>query len=150
MAGDSIAAGYWNKHEKTKSTFLGEWLETGDSYRVDEDGYYWYGGRSDDLLKVGKANEDDTPTNKKLVDINKEFVGKAPLWYYVLAEAQQQFKNNSTPIHLGPVGGRIVVETFVGLMLGDGHSFLSMDKSWVPNPQRKFMMSDLIKKATAA
>ena len=53
MAGDSIAAGYWNKHEKTKSTFLGEWLETGDSYRVDEDGYYWYGGRSDDLLKVG-------------------------------------------------------------------------------------------------
>jgi hypothetical protein len=105
---------------------------------------------SDDVLKVGKANEDDTSTNKKLFDINKEFEGKAPLWYYVLAEAQQQFKNNSTPIRLGPVGGRIVVETFVGLMLGDGHSFLSLDKSWVPNPERKFMMSDLIKKATAA
>jgi benzoate-CoA ligase family protein len=53
VAGDSIAAGYWNKHEKTKATFLGEWLDTGDSYRVDEDGYYWYAGRSDDLLKVG-------------------------------------------------------------------------------------------------
>jgi benzoate-CoA ligase len=53
VAGDSIAAGYWNKHEKTKSTFLGEWLDTGDSYSVDESGYYWYGGRSDDLLKVG-------------------------------------------------------------------------------------------------
>jgi len=53
VAGDSIAAGYWNKHEKTKATFLGGWLDTGDSYRVDADGYYWYAGRSDDLLKVG-------------------------------------------------------------------------------------------------
>ncbi len=53
VAGDSIAAGYWNKHEKTTSTFLGKWLDTGDSYRVDEDGYYWYAGRSDDMLKVG-------------------------------------------------------------------------------------------------
>ncbi|MBV8223349.1 MAG: AMP-binding protein, partial [Candidatus Eremiobacteraeota bacterium] len=53
IAGDSIAAGYWNRHEKTKATFLGDWLDTGDTYRVDEDGYYWYAGRSDDMLKVG-------------------------------------------------------------------------------------------------
>ncbi|MBV8170336.1 MAG: benzoate-CoA ligase family protein [Candidatus Eremiobacteraeota bacterium] len=53
IAGDSIAAGYWNRHEKTKATFLGEWLDTGDTYRLDEDGYYWYAGRSDDMLKVG-------------------------------------------------------------------------------------------------
>jgi benzoate-CoA ligase family protein len=53
VAGDSIAAGYWNKHEKTKATFLGPWLDTGDSYRLDADGYYWYAGRSDDMLKVG-------------------------------------------------------------------------------------------------
>jgi len=53
IAGDSIAAGYWNKHEKTKATFLGEWLDTGDTYRLDEDGFYWHAGRSDDMLKVG-------------------------------------------------------------------------------------------------
>jgi len=53
IAGDSIAAGYWNRHEKTKATFLGEWLDTGDTYRVDEDGFYWHAGRSDDMLKVG-------------------------------------------------------------------------------------------------
>ena len=52
IAGDSIAAGYWNRHEKTKATFLGEWLDTGDTYRMDEDGYYWHAGRSDDMLKV--------------------------------------------------------------------------------------------------
>ena len=53
IAGDSIAAGYWNRHEKTKATFLGEWLDTGDTYRMDEDGFYWHAGRSDDMLKVG-------------------------------------------------------------------------------------------------
>ncbi len=53
IAGDSIAAGYWNRHEKNKATFLGEWLDTGDTYRMDADGYYWYAGRSDDMLKVG-------------------------------------------------------------------------------------------------
>jgi acyl-coenzyme A synthetase/AMP-(fatty) acid ligase len=31
----------------------GAWLRTGDRYRVDEDGYFWYAGRSDDMLKVG-------------------------------------------------------------------------------------------------
>ncbi|MBV8282097.1 MAG: benzoate-CoA ligase family protein, partial [Candidatus Eremiobacteraeota bacterium] len=49
IAGDSIAAGYWNRHEKTKATFLGDWLDTGDTYCVDEDGYYWFAGRSDDM-----------------------------------------------------------------------------------------------------
>ena len=44
---------YWNQHEKTKSTIEGHWLRTGDKYSVDEDGYYWYAGRSDDMLKVG-------------------------------------------------------------------------------------------------
>jgi len=53
ISGDSIAAYYWNKHEKTKETFSGHWIHTGDKYYQDEDGYYWYCGRSDDMLKVG-------------------------------------------------------------------------------------------------
>jgi len=53
IKGDSICAHYWNRHEQTKATMLGEWICTGDRYRVDDDGYYWYQGRADDMLKVG-------------------------------------------------------------------------------------------------
>jgi benzoate-CoA ligase family protein len=53
MSGESLAAGYWNKHEKTKAAFVGEWYRTGDRYLVDADGYYFYQGRADDLLRVG-------------------------------------------------------------------------------------------------
>jgi len=53
IGGDSIASQYWNKHEKTKNTMSGQWIATGDKYYQDVDGYYWYCGRSDDMLKVG-------------------------------------------------------------------------------------------------
>ena len=53
VKGDSTMACYWNQHEKTKATLFGEWIETGDKYIQDEDGYFWYYGRSDDMLKVG-------------------------------------------------------------------------------------------------
>lgn len=53
IKGDSICAHYWNKHQKTKETLLGEWINTGDKYYRDEDGCFWYCGRADDMLKVG-------------------------------------------------------------------------------------------------
>jgi benzoate-CoA ligase family protein len=53
ISGDSVCAGYWNQHEKTRETLQGTWLKTGDKYHCDADGYYWYAGRSDDMLKVG-------------------------------------------------------------------------------------------------
>ena len=49
---DSTCAYYWNEHEKTKDTLAGHWLRTGDKYYQDEDGYFWYAGRSDDMMKV--------------------------------------------------------------------------------------------------
>jgi len=52
VKGDSAAAYYWRNHEKSKATMKGEWLFAGDWYRVDEDGYYWYEGRADDMIKV--------------------------------------------------------------------------------------------------
>jgi len=52
IKGDSIASGYWNKHEQTKKTFMGEWINTHDKFRLDADGYYWYAGRTDDMFKV--------------------------------------------------------------------------------------------------
>jgi benzoate-CoA ligase family protein len=53
IKGDSVCSGYWNKHEKTQETIEGGWLRTGDKYTQDLDGYFWYAGRSDDMLKVG-------------------------------------------------------------------------------------------------
>jgi len=53
ITGDSTCAGYWNQPEKTRHTIHGDWLRTGDKYTQDADGYYWYAGRSDDMLKVG-------------------------------------------------------------------------------------------------
>ncbi len=49
---DAACAGYWNQHEKTKDTIRGHWMRTGDRYYQDADGYFWYAGRSDDMLKV--------------------------------------------------------------------------------------------------
>jgi benzoate-CoA ligase len=53
IKGDSTCASYWNKHEQTKDTICGHWIRTGDKYVRDADGYFWYQGRSDDMLKVG-------------------------------------------------------------------------------------------------
>lgn len=53
IKGDSTCALYWNQHEKTRQTIQGEWIRTGDKYTCDADGYYYYGGRSDDMLKAG-------------------------------------------------------------------------------------------------
>jgi hypothetical protein len=107
-------------------------------------------------LRVGKANEDgELPgkdgkiANKLLTDISPEFAKNAPLWYYILAEAQQEFKKNDTPIRLGPVGGRIVAETLIGLMVGDKHSFLNQHHDWCPRKElfgedKQFKIRDLL------
>jgi benzoate-CoA ligase family protein len=53
VRGDSTAALYWNKHEQTKQTIRGDWIRTGDKYSRDADGYFFHGGRSDDMIKAG-------------------------------------------------------------------------------------------------
>lgn len=52
IKGPSAALMYWNNREKTRQTFLGDWVRSGDKYICDADGYYTYAGRSDDMLKV--------------------------------------------------------------------------------------------------
>ena len=102
----------------------------------------------DDELMVGKATVDGFKQNKSILHISptaeKTFKDNAPLWFYILAEAQHQWATeakqsggsttamNSIPVRLGPMGGRIVTEVLVGLMRGDRFSFLSQWPSWNP------------------
>lgn len=53
VKGDSAAPFYWNMHDKTKQTMLGDYLNTGDKFTQTESGYFHYVGRTDDMLKVG-------------------------------------------------------------------------------------------------
>jgi benzoate-CoA ligase family protein len=52
VKGDTTASGYWNRRERTRSTMLGEWLRTGDMFRQDAEGWFYFEGRADDMLKV--------------------------------------------------------------------------------------------------
>jgi Animal haem peroxidase len=110
----------------------------------------------DEELKVGKATKyqeyDDLPI---LTSIHNSFTDKAPLWYYILAEAAHDWRHKEnggkpeTPATLGNVGSRIVLETLVGLLLQDSHSFLRQAPRWKPEigKKEKFDMPDFIKYA---
>jgi benzoate-CoA ligase family protein len=52
VRGYSAADGYWNQRDKSLATFRGHWTHTGDKYLRDGDGFYYYAGRADDMMKV--------------------------------------------------------------------------------------------------
>ena len=53
VRGETAAQLYLHQFDRSRRAFQGEWLDTGDKYFADADGYYWHAGRSDDMLKVG-------------------------------------------------------------------------------------------------
>ena len=53
VRGPTSALMYWNNRERSRADLLGEWTRSGDKYLKDEEGYYVYCGRRDDMLKVG-------------------------------------------------------------------------------------------------
>ncbi len=57
IRGPSSALMYWNQRQRSKETFQGEWVRSGDKYVRSADGYYTYAGRSDDMLKVSGQYE---------------------------------------------------------------------------------------------
>jgi hypothetical protein len=82
-------------------------------------------------------------------EIRDDLAGNAPLWFYILKEAELL----ADAAHLGPVGGRIVAEVLIGLLLGDPLSYISVEPGWKPTlPARKpgtFTLSDLVNVAIA-
>ena len=52
IRGETSAPYYWNRLERTRRTMLGEWLRTGDMLSCDAEGYFYFAGRGDDMLKV--------------------------------------------------------------------------------------------------
>lgn len=106
---------------------------------------------ADDDLRVGKATtEEEYRALPRLFEVDESFRENAPLWYYILAEAAQAWIHHGgkaeTPVQLGRVGSRIVMETFVGMLLNDGHSYLRQAPNWHPaiGKKQQFDMPDLI------
>ncbi|HWZ44572.1 MAG TPA: benzoate-CoA ligase family protein [Candidatus Saccharimonadales bacterium] len=116
IKGDSICAGYWNQHEKTKDTIQGHWLRTGDKYYRDEDGYYWYIGRNDDMMKVKGLWV--SPVEVENILIEHPAVQEAavigysdlnqlvkPAAYVVLKDSVTENEKNKDVKHTTPAGG---------------------------------------------
>ena len=87
----------------------------------------------DERLWVGKAAEGEE--RKPITEVHESFANNAPLWYYILAESQEIWTaagDASATMHLGPVGGRIVAETLIGMIAADGGSYLTQSPNWQP------------------
>ncbi|OAE98016.1 heme peroxidase [Bradyrhizobium centrolobii] len=112
---------------------------------------------TDEQIIIGRAvdhPEEGDPQVPIASIANGVFKGNCPLWAYILAEARQ-FQAAVTipatgapgPINtpqLGPVGGRIVAEVFLGMMFGDNSSVLSLDPHWAPVTGMSFALKDLV------
>jgi hypothetical protein len=114
-----------------------------------------------DIL-IGKfVEEEPTDPNdpdalKSIDSISKVFANNCPLWTYILAEARYFKEAVKIPVKeaitintpkLGPVGGRIVAEVFLGLMFGDDSSLLSLDPHWQPDSGAGYTLKDFVKYA---
>ena len=89
----------------------------------------------DDKILIGKFTEDSE--SPELVPINRihdgAFINNCPLWAYILAETRDAANSQTQKdFKLGPVGSRIVVETFAGLMIFDKQSYFNLDPNWQP------------------
>jgi Animal haem peroxidase len=92
----------------------------------------------DEELVIGKATAESP--KKPITEIAPGFAGNAPLWTYILSEAQvTSWKNadrglakDEIPVKLGPLGGRLVAEVFASLLRGDPTCYLYAERKFKP------------------
>jgi hypothetical protein len=96
---------------------------------------------ADTDIKIGKAVDPPDPTLPNILSVSNVFANNCPLWTYILAEAMRFQEPVKIPVNenititaprLGPVGGRIVAEVFLGLLAGDANSLVRLDPDWQP------------------
>jgi hypothetical protein len=97
--------------------------------------------------RVAKAMNIEPLSQEDLSDIEPMgFDVETPLWFYILKESELKAEGKT----LGPVGGRIVAEVFIGLLKGDPSSYLQQDPVWTPTLGQDFSMADLLRFAGVA
>ena len=108
---------------------------------------------ADKDIQIGKGTDAADPDAKNILAVSKVFAGNCPLWTYILAEAMQHKEPVKMPVKenvtittpkLGPVGGRIVAEVFLGLMFGDSNSLLKLNPKWTPKSGANFALKDFV------
>jgi hypothetical protein len=108
----------------------------------------------DTEILIGKATGDKADLRGDILSVaNGAFKGNCPLWTYILAEAMRHQEPVKIPVkenvtiqtpRLGPVGGRIVAEVFLGMMFGDPHSLLSLNPEWCPPAGPAYTLKDFV------
>jgi benzoate-CoA ligase family protein len=99
VKGQSVMTRYWNNPEKTARTLVDGWLDTGDTFYRNAEGYYVYCGRSDDMLKVGARWVSPFEIESALIEhpevLEAAVVGRPDEWGLVKAEAWVVLKNSA-------------------------------------------------------
>jgi Animal haem peroxidase len=109
----------------------------------------------DKEILIGKGVDKPDPGEEpfSISSLGPVFTKNCPLWTYILAEAMHFQETVKIPVkesisittpRLGPVGGRIVAEVFLGLIFGDNHSLLSLEPTWQPKDNPNFSLKDFV------
>jgi len=110
---------------------------------------------ADKDILVGKAVDKQDPSDPPVISIDKVapvFKDNCPLWTYILAEAMHHKEKVHIPVkekvtvttpQLGPVGGRIAAEVFLGLLFGDNNSLLNLQPEWTPD-ETPYTLKDFV------
>lgn len=113
----------------------------------------------DDKILIGQGIDSPATPLPNIASIaGGAFTGNCPLWVYILAEAMQNraVPDPAVPVlgavtistpQLGPVGGRIVAEVFLGLLYADPESYLNVEPDWTPPGGADFRLRDLVRVA---
>jgi hypothetical protein len=108
---------------------------------------------ADTEILIGQGIDHPDAPLPNILSISPIFANNCPLWTYILAEAMRHQTPVKIPVkenvsvttpQLGPVGGRIVAEVFLGLMFGDAHSFLTLNPNWTPPGKPKYALKDFV------